>query len=216
MSERVIQVLFIEDNPADARLVQEKLIAARQVGWDLPYFEIEHVDRLQLGLTRLGEEGFDVVLSDLDLPDSRAEETVTTLRAQIPHMPLVVLTGREDEALARKSVRSGVQDYLYKNEATGSLLVRTLMYAIERQQIHTELETRVAERTQALQQSNAALREREQRLHTIFEAAPVGITETDLEGRWLWVNRQFCEMVGYTRDELYTLAYQDLTHPDDL
>jgi PAS domain S-box-containing protein len=216
MSERVIQVLFIEDNPADARLVQEKLIAARQVGWDLPYFEIEHVDRLQLGLTRLGEEGFDVVLSDLDLPDSRAEETVTALRAQIPQMPLVVLTGREDEALARKSVRAGVQDYLYKNEVTGSLLARTLMYAIERQQIHTELEARVAERTQALQQSNAALREREQRLHTIFEAAPVGITETDLEGRWLWVNRQFCEMVGYTRDELYTMAYQDLTHPDDL
>ncbi|MFP4345027.1 MAG: PAS domain S-box protein [Anaerolineales bacterium] len=216
MNERVIHVLFIEDNPADARLVQEKLVAARQMGWDLPYFEIEHVDHLQTALIRLGEEDFDVVLSDLDLPDSRAGETVATLRGQIPHMPLVVLTGREDETLARKSVRAGVQDYLYKNEATGSLLARTLMYAIERQQIHAELEARVAERTQALQQSNAALSEREQRLHTIFEAAPVGITETDLEGRWLWVNRQFCEMVGYTRDELYTMAYQELTHPDDL
>ena len=151
MIEQVIHVLSIEDNPAEAMLIQKQLAEAQRVGWDLPRFAVKHVDCLETALARLdGGEEFDVVLSDLDLPDSQAGETVATLREHIPHMPLVVLTGREDETLAHKSVRAGVQDYLYKNEATGSLLARSMMYAIERQQAHTKLEQRVEERTSDL------------------------------------------------------------------
>jgi PAS domain S-box-containing protein len=216
MNDRVIHVLLIEDNFADVVLVREKLAEAQRVGWDLPRFKIEHVNRLKAALARLDDGEFDVVLTDLDLPDSRAGDTVAALREHIPHMALVVLTGREDETLARKSVRAGVQDYLYKNEATGSLLARTLMYAIERQQVHAKLEQRVAERTRELQGANAALRAREQRLQVIFDDAPVGMTETNLEGRWVRVNQRFCEIVGYSPDELMAMNYQDITHPDDV
>ncbi len=206
-----IRVLSIEDHPADARLIQEKLSEAERIGWNLPHFEIEHVDRLEAALARLREADFDVVLSDLDLPDSRAGETVSTLRQHIPHMPLVVLTGREDEELARKSVRAGVQDYLYKDEATGSLLARTLMYAIERQQIHGDLEERVTKRTANLQAANEelesiiaeyqqterALRESEARerartkdLETLMDTVPAVIwTALDPEARRIEGNR---------------------------
>lgn len=185
----VIHVLSIEDNPVEATLIQEKVAEAQRVGWRLPRFEIEHVTHLNAALARLEEGGIDVVLSDLDLPDSRAGETVATLREHIPHRPLVVLTGREDAVLAHESVQADVQDYLYKEEATGSLLARTLMYAIERQQAQANLEQRVEERTaelrqanEKLQRANQALRESEARerarakeLETIMDAVPAVI-----------------------------------------
>ncbi len=162
--DRVIHVLSIEDNPVEAALIRERLMGVQLLGWNLPHFEIEHVDRLEAALARLEDEGFDVVLSDLDLPDSQAGETVAKLREHIPNMPLVVLTGREDEALAHKSARAGVQDYVYKSEATSSLLARSMMYAIERQQAHAKLEQGVEERTAELEQVNVNLRQANQAL----------------------------------------------------
>jgi PAS domain S-box-containing protein len=208
MNDDAIRVLAIEDNPVDAELVQENLAEAQRVGWGLPRFEIEHVARLEPALERLDAgDGcrFDVVLSDLDLPDSRASETVTTLREHIPHMPLVVLTGREDEALARKSVRAGVQDYLYKNEATGSLLARTLMYAIERQQAHDELERRVERRTAELRQANEDLRDNEAELAAIIESVPFVMMAVDRERRIRKINHSGAEFVGRSPEEMLGL-----------
>jgi PAS domain S-box-containing protein len=157
MNKKVVKVLSIEDNPADALLIQEQLAKATQMGWDLPHFEVERVSHLEAGLSYLGEKEFDVVLSDLDLPDSQAGETVAALREFVPQMPIVVLTGREDNELAQGSVRAGVQDYLYKDEATGSLMARAMMYAIERQQAHENLEQCVVERTAELRDANQKL-----------------------------------------------------------
>ncbi len=163
--DKVIHVLSIEDNLANALLIDELLAEATRLGWNLPHFVVEHVTCVQAGLECLEERDIDVVLSDLDLPDSQAGETVATLREHCPHMPIVVLTGREDAELARTSVRTGVQDYLFKNEATGSLLAHALIYAIERQEnalalqeAHAELEQRVEARTQELRQANVELK----------------------------------------------------------
>jgi PAS domain S-box-containing protein len=166
-----IRVLSIEDNAGDALLIEEKLTEGARLGWDLPPFAVEWADSLKEGMTRLdaGATGqlkaIDVVLTDLDLPDSQAGKTFAALRKRFPHMPIVVLTGREDKELARTSVRAGAQDYLFKNEATGSLLAHALIYAIERQEnaqalqeAHDALEQRVEERTVALRQANKKLR----------------------------------------------------------
>jgi PAS domain S-box-containing protein len=226
MHNHNVHVLLIEDNSTDAVLIQEKLLEAQRVGWGLPTFKVERVNRLQAALDYLDRDNFDVILSDLDLPDSQADETVATLRRHFPHMPLVVLTGRADETLARKSVRSGVQDYLYKDEASGSLLARAMMYAVERQQARDRLEQRVAERTadlkhanddlraeiaersyveQALEEHTRILLEREARLRfqaQLLDSFRESLVATDLDGRIIYWGKGAEKLYGYRTDEV--------------
>lgn len=186
MGHKVIHILSIEDNPADAYLLQEILTEATRLGWDLPRFRVERVGRLADGLARLHTSAsdmkprIDVILTDLDLPDSYAEETFAALHAEAPEIPIVVLTGRDDEALAQKTVRAGAEDYLFKRELSGSLLAHALIYAVERkqakqalEQARAVLEQHVAERTEALRQANAALRESSAR----FQIAAASVSD---------------------------------------
>lgn len=134
MNDRPIRVLLIEDNPGDARLIREALAAG-----DHSRFELTHADRLATGLARLAQGDMDVVLLDLSLPDSQGLEALGKTHAQTPDVPIVVLTGLEDERLAIKGMQAGAQDYLVKGQADGRLLTRSLRYAIERQRLQEEL-----------------------------------------------------------------------------
>ncbi len=128
------RVLLIEDDPGDADLIQEILSEDKNCPFDL-----ECTDRLLPGLKRLAEGGADVVLLDLSLPDSQGLETFARVHAQAPEVPIVVLTGLNDEMPAIKAVQDGAQDYLIKGQVNGTLLLRTLNYAIERQQLRSQL-----------------------------------------------------------------------------
>ncbi len=130
-----IKVLLIEDNPGDARLIRELLGdtgAAASLQW---------VDSLAEGLERLGQtdEPIDAVLLDLTLPDSSGFETFVRVRERAPHIPVIILTGLNDEELAYQAVRTGAQDYLMKDQVDGNLLSKSIRYAIERQKIEQEL-----------------------------------------------------------------------------
>ncbi len=195
-TEKTIHVLSIEDHLADARLIQIYLDEAQSLGWNLPFFVVEHVPTLEKGLARLAEGGVDVVLTDLDLPDSSAGETFVTLHTCYPGVPIVVLTGREDQRLAQQTVRAGAEDYLFKRELNGSLLAHALIYAQERQQAkvalrkaHDELERRVEERTAELRRANEALRTSEARWRSLVQNSPDFIVTIDAGGRLLTVNR---------------------------
>src|ERR1043166_4798408 len=107
--EPAVKVLLIEDSPVDSRLLQLLLSESTS-----SHFALTHVERLADGLKRLSEERFDVVLSDLTLPDCYGLETFQRLHAQVPDMPIIVLSGTDDETLAVKAVREGAQDYLVK------------------------------------------------------------------------------------------------------
>jgi signal transduction histidine kinase len=152
-----MRILLIEDNPGDARLVHEIL---KEVWGN---FAISVAEKLGTGLTFLAsQEDIDVVLMDLNLPDSRGLETLTKLQTGFPHLPIVIMTSLDDEELAHQAVRLGAQDYLIKGTVGGELLRRTLIYAIERKQaeeeiikLNDELKRNVAE----LQAANAGLRE---------------------------------------------------------
>lgn len=129
-----IRVLLIEDNSGDARLIREILAEVKGA-----LFEIERVDRLSEGLQRMAAGGIDLVLLDLTLPDSIGFNTFSRAHAQDPELPIVVLTGLDDETLAIKSVKAGAQDYLVKGQIDQYLLVRAMRYAVERQRMQTTL-----------------------------------------------------------------------------
>src|SRR5437773_12088782 len=110
-----MRVLFVEDSAADARLVQETLDESGATSVDLV-----HVPRLGDALVRLGCESYDAVLLDLGLPDARGLEALIPVRLAAPDVPVVVLSGHSDEALAVEAVQKGAQDYLLKGRGDGT------------------------------------------------------------------------------------------------
>jgi PAS domain S-box-containing protein len=130
MSDSSIRILLIEDDPEYAYLLQEMLKTTRSAA-----FDVKHADHLASGLNQLVEGSFDVILLDLSLPDSWGFETFATVHTQAPDVPIVPLSGLDDERLAMHAVRAGAQDYLVKGETDAKLLTRTLCYAIERKRV---------------------------------------------------------------------------------
>jgi len=129
-----INVLLVEDNPGDARLIEQMLSETGGVSFDL-----EWVERLSEGLERTSAGDIDVVLLDLSLPDSQGLDTFTSAYAHAPQVPIILLTGLDDEESAVRAVREGAQDYLVKGQVEGDLLVRAIQYAIERKQAERAL-----------------------------------------------------------------------------
>jgi signal transduction histidine kinase len=127
-----IQALLVEDNPADARLIREML---RDAGESASSIRVSVVDRLASGLEHLREQGADLVLLDLSLPDSSGLATFDTLHAAAPSTPVVVLSGLADERVAVTAVHHGAQDYLVKGQVDGGAILRSMRYAIERQRL---------------------------------------------------------------------------------
>src|SRR4030095_5587693 len=107
--EKPIKVLLVEDSPVDSRLLQLLLGESRTL-----YFSWTCVSHLAEAIAKLRTAQFDVVLSDLTLPDSQGFETFQALHAQAPNMPIIVLSGTDDENMAIKAVREGAHDYLVK------------------------------------------------------------------------------------------------------
>ena len=135
MRETPIKVLLIEDDPDDAYRIRETLAAVVAAPIDVYW-----VDRLATGLEHLATDGVDVVLLDLSLPDSQGLATLVRACARAPQVPVIVVSNPEDEALAVKAVREGAQDYLVKGQIDGNLLVRSMLYAIERKRAEAELQ----------------------------------------------------------------------------
>ncbi len=137
MEERLIEVVLVEDNPGDIRLIEKMLMEAKGAS-----FNMEYENRLAAGLRLMTNGNVDVVLLDLSLPDSRGLSTFTEVYARVPHVPVIVLTGLNDEQLAVEAVQKGAQDYLVKGQVDSNLLGRSIRYAIERKQAEETLRQR--------------------------------------------------------------------------
>jgi phosphoserine phosphatase RsbU/P len=146
--ESATHVLLIEDNPGDADLVRLRLVEAHS---DLA---VSCVSRLSTGLASMIVAPPAMVLLDLNLPDSHGAETYRTVLEQAPGVPIVVLSGQDDEELAASAVHQGVQDYLVKGNFDSKQLARAMRYAIERQALLTSLDM---SRRQQLQFKNEFL-----------------------------------------------------------
>lgn len=145
MKKKLIHLLLVEDNPAEARLCMEML---KEVGPGK--LKALHVQSLRQARQRISQLQLDVVLLDLSLPDSSGLNTLTEIRRAGPELPVLVLTGNEDEALAVQAVRGGAEDYLFKSDLQGALLFRAIQYAIQRKKNEAERERLIRELQAAL------------------------------------------------------------------
>lgn len=152
-------ILLVEDNPGDSRLIQEMLADVAGSKADVMVAET-----LADGLHRAQAGTFDAMLLDLSLPDSTGLDTLRAVKEATPAVPIIVLTGTEDDELASAALREGAQDYLVKGRVDGELIARAIRYAIERkrserqlEEYNSRLESLVAERTAELTRVNNRL-----------------------------------------------------------
>ncbi len=183
MSESAIRVLVVEDDDQHATLMRSMLAHSSHDG----LFAHTRVGDLRGAVEKARAGSIDVVVLDLNLPDSEGYETYRSLHRAVPAVPIIVLSGLEDEELALCTVHDGAQDYLLKGRVDHRDLARSIRYAIERQQTHEQLEHRVAERTAELYTSNLELR----RQIAERERAESALRES---------NRQLAEAMALLRD----------------
>lgn len=169
----VLHVLLVEDNPADARLIEEQLRRAQQrqaAGGAV--MALRRVATLAGALSEIDPGGAyghptDAVLLDLTLSDSRGLQTFRALHRHAPHVPIVVLSGLSDEEVAAAAVEEGAQDYLVKGRTDGQVLLRAVRYAVARQRAESEREAHLRERA-----ARAEVEAERARLYALFQDAP--------------------------------------------
>ena len=156
-----MKILLVEDNQGDARLLE---IMLREV---LTACNLTHAGTLGKAISHACLVQFDIILLDLSLPDSQGSSTFWRLHEVVPNVPIVVMTGHDDEGLATELAQAGAQDYLVKGSVDGRWLLRVMRYAIERKR------------------AESALRQSEAKVRALYEAVPDLLLFLDLKGRFL-------------------------------
>ena len=189
-----IQILLVEDNPGDAKLVEIFLRESTSIDFDLI-----HATRLNEGLAHVKEgKQFDIMLLDLSLPDSSGFDTLTKAIKGVPHtVSIVVLTGLDDESVGVKAVKMGAQDYLVKGQIDTSSLTRSVLHAIERRRMQLKVE------------------ESEKRFRGVFEDSQDAIYITTPDGYFSDFNQSLLKMFGYSREEFTSLTKDSLFDDQD-
>ncbi|RZN33930.1 MAG: PAS domain S-box protein, partial [Methanosarcinales archaeon] len=191
--DKPINVLIIEDDPGDLRLIREMLSEANGHS-----FKIEHRERLSSGLERLAEGGIDTVLVDLGLPDSQGLETFMSVRDQAPEVPIIVLTGFDDTAVANMAVRDGAQDYLAKDQVDSNSLARSLRHSIDRKEAQARI-THLNSVLRAIRDINQLIVVEKDRDRLIKRACDILLETRGYEAVWFGLMRDagnFAAVVG--------------------
>ncbi|MGI8906145.1 MAG: EAL domain-containing protein [Candidatus Sumerlaeaceae bacterium] len=172
-TEMIRTLLLVEDNPGDARLLREILNEQDSHG-----IRIMHVESMGEAESSITVQAPDIILLDLGLPDAQGLDAVRRTRQVAPGVPMVVLTGNDDEELAAQALEAGAQDYLIKGEIEHRGLVRSLRYAVKRNF------------------AEEALRSSEQRYRQLVQSLDVAIYTTDAEGRITLFNEAAADLWG--------------------
>ncbi|EMI47219.1 diguanylate cyclase [Rhodopirellula sp. SWK7] len=124
------RVLLIEDDPMDASIIERSFAKQNKVS-----ISVDHVSNMCAAIERLQNHDYDVALVDINLPDARGAESFEQLRAFDSCLPIIVLTGQDDDDLAIRAIQCGAQDYIAKGHFTTASLIRVIRFSIERQRM---------------------------------------------------------------------------------
>jgi diguanylate cyclase (GGDEF)-like protein/PAS domain S-box-containing protein len=192
MSDAPTTVLLVEDDPVDARLIQDAL-----AGPGISMFRVEWVTRLSDAIERLGREGFEVVLLDLSLPDGPGLEAFDQVIQAAPDAIILVLSGLTDEETARQAMERGAHDYFSKGHVDAHWLPRALRYVMERKT------------------ARGALQSSEERFRAMSDASPLGIFVSDAEGSCIYTNAAYHTISGLNLEETLGTNWSMAIHPED-
>ncbi|MEZ7893396.1 MAG: response regulator [Candidatus Wallbacteria bacterium] len=197
-----IKILLVEDNPADAYLLKEILNDAESENT----FHITHVEKLKDACESLKNTNYEIILLDLSLPDCNGIDTLLKLRASTHDIPIIVLTGMNDERLGILSIKSGAQDYFVKGFLDVKFLARSIRYATERHHLLMELEKAKKKELQISQQRYRTLAENTYDIISEIRAS---------DGLFLYLSPNVKESTGYDAEELLGKTYREFINPED-
>lgn len=200
MNNDSMNVLYVEDNPLDVRIIREMLANA-----GASRFILTRCESVDESLKEINKKLFDVILLDLNLPDSQGYDTFQKIYDKVPNIPIVVLTGINDNSMGEKAVKNGAQDYLVKGEISMHLLARVLSYSISRKQVEEELKD-----------SQKHLRDLSSHLHSVREdeRARIALEIHDNLGQLLtalkmdlyWLNKKIPGKNNHLHDKVSSMV----------
>lgn len=170
MSQQELKVLLIEDNPGDAFLMKFYLGESTS-----PSFQVSHAETVKAALDLLAENTFDIILSDMNLPDSFGVDTIKSILSNFPGNLVIVLTGLTDEEVGLETVRYGAQDFLTKGKFDSKVLISSVMFAFERFKLNKQID-----------KFSKQLDEENSRLHSIQKLLGIGYIEFDIKTRTIF------------------------------
>ncbi|HEX8517445.1 MAG TPA: response regulator [Bacteroidia bacterium] len=205
--EEKINILLVEDNPGDARLIDIYLKESFE-----NIFTLMTADYLSKGLELLEQHVFNIIILDLSLPDSDGLDTFKRIHERAPETPIIVLTGMEDESMGINAMKLGAQDFLVKGKLKISSLKRSIKYSIERYRLLNEL----SEKTKKLEEQTVDLNREKLRLAEAQKLAHIGNWEWNIETDIFTWSEELYRI--YRLDPKEIVTYQrliDLTHVAD-
>jgi len=140
MVHQKLKIMLIEDNPGDARILQEELVESLKEDPTHVQIDLRWFNLLSTALAYLSRGRFDTILLDMNLPDSSGLDNIDKVRSVSPHIPIIILSGLKDELTMAEAIRRGAQNYVVKGSLKGNELLRVISDAIENQLKKMELQ----------------------------------------------------------------------------
>jgi DNA-binding response OmpR family regulator len=199
MDTKELKVLLIEDNPGDAFLIKFYLGESLS-----PKFHFFHAENMRTAHELMSKNTFDIILMDLNLPDSVGLDTIKKLLEKYPNNLVIVLTGLVDEKVGLETVRFGAQDFLVKGKFDGKVLISSIMFAFERFNLNKELSNVSSE-----------LNKGEERFSNVEKLFNAGYLEADVPKRLLYLSNHLLKLLNMPQEKQYMTIDEHMQYIED-